>query len=92
MPAFDCGRGHLDLLDQLALVGVHRVEPVDHVVLVDVGGGVAQGAERVHRAERLLAPPSRPPSTLCGSSTIRMGRVALIRSIGFSPPVFSLSL
>ena len=39
-----------------------------------------------------LPRPSSPPSTLCGSSTIRIGRVALMRSIGFSPPVFSLSL
>ena len=36
--------------------------------------------------------PVRPPSTLCGSSTMTIGRVALIRSMGFSPPVFSLSL
>ncbi len=49
------GRRHLDLLHQLALVGVHRVEAVDHVVLVHVGGRVAQGAERVHRVEGLLA-------------------------------------
>ena len=53
--AFD-GRGRdFDLLDQLALVGVHGVEAVDHVVLVGVGGGVAQGAERVHRLQRFLA-------------------------------------
>ena len=40
----------------------------------------------------LLPAPERPPSTLCGSSTIRTGRVARTRSIGRSPPVFSLSL
>ena len=40
----DHSGGDLDLLDQLALPGVHRVEPVDHVVLVRVGGRVAQGA------------------------------------------------
>ena len=40
----------------------------------------------------VLPAPVRPPSTLCGSSTMTMGRVALIRSMGFSPPVFSLSL
>ncbi len=55
--ALDLQRSHLDLLDQLALVGVHRVQAIDHVVLVHVGGRVAQGAERVHRAERLLALP-----------------------------------
>ena len=50
------GRGHLDLFDQLALVGVHRVQPVDHVVLVGVRCGIAQGAERIHRPQRLFAP------------------------------------
>src|SRR6266496_5676752 len=39
-----------------------------------------------------LPAPFRPPSTLCGSSTIRIGWVARMRSIGFSSPVFSLSL
>ena len=53
--AFHFEGGHLDLLHQLALVGIHRVEAIDHVVLVGVGGGVAQGAERVHGSERLLA-------------------------------------
>ena len=33
-----------------------------------------------------LPRPATPPSTLCGSSTIRIGRVALMRSIGRSPP------
>jgi hypothetical protein len=42
------------------------------------------------RSMAFLPLPSSPPSTLCGSSTIRMGRVARIRSMGFSPPVFSL--
>ena len=51
----DGGRCHLDLLDQLALVGVHGIEPVHHVVLVGVGGRVAQGAQRLHRVQRGLA-------------------------------------
>src|SRR3546814_3424128 len=55
MAALDFERGHFDLLDQLALIGVHGVKPVDHVMLVHVGSGITQGAERVHHAERLLA-------------------------------------
>ena len=51
----DGGRGDLDLLDELALVGVDGVEPVDHVVLVGVGGRVAERAEGVHGLQRLLA-------------------------------------
>jgi len=53
-------RRDLDLLDQPTLVGVHRVEAVDHVVLVHVRGGVAQGAERVHGLQRLLARARQP--------------------------------
>ena len=48
---------HLDLLHQLAFVRVHRIEPVDHVVLVRVGRRVAQGAERVHHRKRLAPLP-----------------------------------
>ena len=57
MAALNAGGGHFDLLHQLALVGVHRVQAVDHVVLVGMGGGVAQGAERVHCAQAPLATP-----------------------------------
>ena len=49
------GRRHFDLLDQLALVGIHRIQAVHHVVLVHVGGGIAQCAQRVHRIQRFLA-------------------------------------
>ena len=45
----DLDAGHLDLLHQLALVGVHRVQAVHHVVLIDMGRRVAQGAQRVQR-------------------------------------------
>ena len=46
---------HLDLLDELALVGVHRVQPVDLVVLVPVRRRVAEGAQRIQRSEGLGA-------------------------------------
>ena len=52
---FHCRRRHLDLLDQLALVGVQRVKAVHHVVLVGVRGRIAQRAQRVHRSQRLFA-------------------------------------
>ena len=48
------GAGHDDLLDQPQLEGPHRVEPVDQVVGIAVGGRVAQGAQRVQRLDRLL--------------------------------------
>ena len=51
------GRGDLYLLDQPPLVGIDRVQPVDHVVLIHVGGRVAQCTERVHGTEGLLASP-----------------------------------
>jgi hypothetical protein len=57
LAAIHLGRGHLDLLDQLPLVGVDGVQPVDHVVLVDVRGRVAQRAQRVHGIQRFLAAP-----------------------------------
>ena len=41
-------RVDLNLLNQPLFVGIHRVEPVDHVMFVHMGGGIAQGAERVH--------------------------------------------
>ena len=88
----DRGRGDLNLLDQSLLIGVHRVEAVDHVVLVRMRGRVPQRAKRVHRTERCLAGARQTAVPLWGSSTIRIGRVVLIKSIGFSPPVFSLSL
>ena len=47
--AVERGRGYLDLLHELALVGVHRIEPEHHVMLVDMGSGIAQRAKRVHR-------------------------------------------
>ena len=46
---------HLDLLHQLALVGIHRVQAVEHVVLVDMGRRVAQGAQRVQGGDGLAA-------------------------------------
>jgi len=49
--------GHFNLLYQLPLIGVHCVQPVEHVVLVDMGGGVAQCAKRIHLPERTLALP-----------------------------------
>ena len=56
VPALDAGGGHFDLLHQLAFVGVHGVQTVEHVVFIGVGGGVAQRTQRVHRAKGLLAP------------------------------------
>ncbi len=46
--------GHDDLFDQFKLERPHRVEAVDEVVGVAMGGGVAQGAKRVERTNRLL--------------------------------------
>ena len=57
----DRGRRDLDLLHQLALVGVHRIEPVDHVMSVRVCRRVAQRAERVHGPESLLPAPGKTP-------------------------------
>jgi len=51
---FDGGRRYFDLFDQPLLVRVHRVQPMDHVVLVHVRSGIAQGAERIHGIERCL--------------------------------------
>jgi len=39
------------------LVGVHRVQAVDHIVFFHVGGRVAQRAQRVHTRHGLLAAP-----------------------------------
>src|SRR3546814_2806711 len=50
MAALDFERGHFDLLDQLALIGVHGVKPVDHVMLVHVGSGITQRSEE-HTSE-----------------------------------------
>ena len=38
----------------MLVVGVHGVQPVHHVVLLLVGGGVAQGKERVELFQALL--------------------------------------
>ena len=53
----DYGRGHFDLLHQLAFVGIYRIQSVDHMVLVRVRCRVAQRAEGIHGAEGLLAMP-----------------------------------
>ena len=43
-----------DLLHQVLVVGVHGVQAIHHVVLLLVGGGVAQGKERVELFQALL--------------------------------------
>ena len=53
----DRRRRHLDLLDELPLVGVDGIEPIDHVVLRGVGRRVAECAERPHLVEGLFALP-----------------------------------
>ena len=53
--ALDFERRHLDLLDQLPLIGVHRVQPEHHVVLVHMGGRITQRAKRIHLAKSALA-------------------------------------
>ena len=53
-------RGHLDLLHELALVGVDRVEPVDHVMPVGVGRRVTQRTQGIHGGQRRSAPPLQP--------------------------------
>ena len=57
MRILHCRRGHLDLLDQLALVGIDCVEAKHHVMLVHVGRGIAQRAEWIHRIQSLFATP-----------------------------------
>ena len=42
-------RQHFNLLDQLQVVGLHRIEAVYLVVGLFVGGGIAQGKQRVQR-------------------------------------------
>src|SRR6266849_1104032 len=49
----DCTGDH-DLFDQLQLKGTYRVQSVDQVVGVAVGGGVPQGAKRIERLDSLL--------------------------------------
>ena len=46
---------HLDLFDELAFVGVDGIEPVHHMVFVEMGGGVAQRAQRVELCDRFAA-------------------------------------
>ena len=48
MAAFDGGRRHLDLLHQLPLVGVHRVELEHHVMRLFRRRRITQIAQRVH--------------------------------------------
>ena len=43
-----------DLLDELQLEGPHRIESVDEVVGIPVGGGIAERAERIQRLDGLL--------------------------------------
>ena len=57
VPAFNGGRSHLDLFDQLFLIGVDGIQPIDHVMLVGVGGRITEGTERVHSLEGVLATP-----------------------------------
>ena len=51
------GRGHFNLFDQFALVGIHRIEAKYHVMFARVGGRIAQGTQRVHGGQCLLATP-----------------------------------
>ena len=55
----DRGRCHLDLLDQLALIRIDRVKPIDHVVLVRMRCRVAQRAQGVHRSQGFRLPAVR---------------------------------
>ena len=57
----DHGGRYFDLLHQLALVGVHGIEPVDHVALIDVRRRIAQGTKRVHRFQRFFSSSVQPP-------------------------------
>lgn len=57
MGVFDRRRCYLNLLDQLALVSIYRIEPIDHVMLVGVCRRVAQCAEGVHGDEGFSAAP-----------------------------------
>ena len=51
----DRGRRDLDLLHQLALVRVDRVQPIDHVVRLHVRRRVAQRTQRRHGRQGFLA-------------------------------------
>ena len=53
----DRRRGHFYLLNKLALISIHRVESVDHVMPVDVSRRIAERAEGIHGIECLLATP-----------------------------------
>ena len=55
MSVFDGRRCHFNLLDELALVSIYRIEPIDHVVLVCMCCRVAQCAEGIHGSERFFA-------------------------------------
>ena len=48
--ALDGNAAHRNFLHQLLVVRVQRIEAVDFVVRGSVGGGIAQGAERVERS------------------------------------------
>ena len=55
VPALHGGRRHLNLLHQLPLVGIHRIELEHHVVRLFRRRGIAQVAQRIHPLHGLLA-------------------------------------
>ena len=68
----------------LRFIGVNSVQSIYHVVFVYVGSPSSATCKGDFMAVKASLPcPFRPPSTLCGSSTITIGFVALMRSIGF---------
>ena len=54
VPALHGGRRHLDLLHQLPLVGIHRIELEHHVVRLFRRRGIAQIAQGMHPLHSLL--------------------------------------
>ena len=45
------GGGDLNLLDQLPLVGIHRIKAIDHMVFINRGRRITQGTQGVHRLQ-----------------------------------------
>ena len=58
---FDGGRRDLDLLHQLAFVGIDGIETIDHVVLIYMRRGVTQRTERIDSLKGFPAAPRQTP-------------------------------
>ena len=70
---------YCDLLDQLPVVSIESIEPIDPVVFLFVRGGVPQDEERLELLQRFNRLRS---SIFWGSSRIKIGRFRAMTSIG----------